>query len=326
VRLAVVCEQLPPADFAECVCDLAHLNAPALEQWTTIADAAVDDVHQWYNATHIIRLLHGYSRLSVMHRPLFNVFATRLQVRPILASLKPHEVCVAMHAFADVKYLDERLFQALGRQAEREAEEYGALEVALTVHAQSQLYLLNPVLYHAMANRALEVTEQFADPTVALLFLEGLGDSNISRKDCVSAVLDVLDLDTLGPHGTVSVLIACCNNYYSGPQLPTMTEYLTAHIDELTNEELIDCAEVLQTMGWRESKFLVAMTERCLRLHQMGDFTPVQCRVLMDVLASFTINHPECRVQLSAAAKSVILPTTMVDPLEAAAEQQALTS
>ena len=326
VRFALLCDRdgLPTADFAECVCDLAHLNAPPLEDWITIADAAVDNSDRWRNATHIVRLLHGFSRLAIVHRPLYNVFPTRLQVRPILSSLQPHEVSVVMHAFADVKYLDEALFTALSRQACREADSYGAVEVALTVHAQSKLYLLNPDLYQQLADRALMIPEQFSDPDIALMMLNGLGESKTKRPDVISKILDVLDLEQLGPHGCVQLLIECCNNCYCGPHLPTVTDYLYDNLPALTGEEVADVAECFQHMGWLDSRMLIGLASRACRLHTAGELTPRDARLMMDVLASFNIDHRESRALLSETAKSVILKAPLVDPVEAAAEQQAL--
>jgi hypothetical protein len=156
-----------PRHVADTVFHLSRAGGFNTVHLQRLADTVVDRAAEFRRAKDIIRLLHGFTKMGVMHRGTYNTMAARLRLRPVLHSASVAEAAVALDAFAGAKYLDEGVFRALSGRIDRHIAQCGVIEIALAAQSHADLYVLNAPFYNRLADRAVELAGP--EPTPAVL-------------------------------------------------------------------------------------------------------------------------------------------------------------
>jgi hypothetical protein len=334
-----------PRHVADTVFHLSRAGGFNTVHLQRLADTVVDRAAEFRRAKDIIRLLHGFTKMGVMHRGTYNTMAARLRLRPVLHSASVAEAAVALDAFAGAKYLDEGVFRALSGRIDRHIAQCGVIEIALAAQSHADLYVLNAPFYNRLADRAVELAGP--EPTPAVLpgtaegeeaaaategnasagvlssgtqalskfplaagvkFLEALGAAGIQRTDAANAVIRRVlreNAAEITAPEALRLMGALCDMEYSGEALDALSNALVDRMEGLTSVDLKELCCMLLMLNWRDDNLLRAVGDHAVRLEADGALEPLTARLALDTLNHFLHFHRLARAQLSDSARSV---------------------
>ncbi|KEG08633.1 hypothetical protein DQ04_06761010 [Trypanosoma grayi] len=274
------------------------------------SDYVVDHSHEFWSGKDIARLLYGLSRMHCTKRSLYNVFGTRLALRPILYSIDQEAISLAVSAFGRSKYLDRKLFDSFSRRILEQSNSLQAADLLLTIRGFSRVMLLNDQLYHELGSRAAEKAGEFPLESQCAL-LASFGSLGIEHEMLAMRMLDgiiekMAELDDVNKVVNVLASLWQMNHEVeSDARAAQLADWIAERSEELTGEAIGKLCSVLNDANWRHVPLVKAIAEQSVRLQMQQSVSAECCRAVLDTLGIFMIHHQGARENLSALGKSV---------------------
>ncbi|KAF8281263.1 hypothetical protein TcBrA4_0088740 [Trypanosoma cruzi] len=274
------------------------------------SDYVVDNSQEFWSGTDIARLIYGFSRMLCTKRSLYNVFSTRLALRPVFLPMNQKAISLVVAAFGRSKYLDKKLFDKFVRRMQEYSDDLEAPELMLTIRGFSRVMLLNDQLYNELGNKAAEKANDFPlDSKCALL--ASFGSLGIEHEKLATRVLDgiVEKLPELGDaNKAVDVMTSLWQMHHeleTDPRVDQLANWIAEQSEELTGDAIGKLCAILNDRNWRHVPLVKAMAEQSVRLQLQQSVSAECCRAVLDTLGTFMIHHQGARENLSALGRSV---------------------
>jgi hypothetical protein len=337
-HLSILAPQMTPRELADGIFHLSVCGGFNSVHLQRVADVVVDRSDEFRCTIDAVRLLHGFTKMGVMHRGAYNTLATRMRKRPMLHGVGVRDAVVALDALSGARYLDEAVFSALTRRIQRAVRQCGPIDVALAAQGHADVYVVNSDFYNALADRALELAGPIepTDPEVegadeaavppaveatannkraevfplgaGVRLLESLGAAGIERHDAAEAVIvRIADdhADDMSHTDALRLLGALCDMNYHGEAIEGLSELLVERIGAFSSVDLKELCCMLLMMNWRDDALLRAIGDHAVRLESEDALEPLAARLTLDTLGHFLHFHPMARAELSDPARSV---------------------
>ena len=288
----------------------------------SLSDYCVDNEHKWRSGASIARLVYGFSRVQCTKRSLYNVFATRLRMRPILHTLRQADISVVMSGFGNAKYLDKILFDRLAKKVEELSPQLQAADLAMVLSGYSRMNLLNDSLYTRLGERVAEVSSELP-PAVSVRLLQAYGHVGVKHDTMAGSLVSSLcsKLEALDANKAAHALFALCEMDHEADdaQMDKLATHIADRIDEVDATGIMHLCEVMQDLNWRHERLLVAVGNQSAELQLTGNNGGISAHVsrnVLDTLGTFMIHHPVARQHLTEAARSISRDESVVAELE----------
>ncbi|ORC88665.1 uncharacterized protein TM35_000163030 [Trypanosoma theileri] len=274
------------------------------------SDYVVDHSHEFWSGKDISYLIYGFSRMQCTKRSLYNVFATRLAMRPILSSMDQESISLAVGAFGRSKYLDKKLFDSFSRRILEQSNNLQAADLMLTIRGFSRVMLLNDTLYENLGTKAAEKVNEFPIDSQCTL-LASFGSLGIEHEKLATRMLDgiVSKIEELEDANKATDVIASLwqMNYdvESDKHVGQLTDWIIDKSEELNANSIGKLCCILSDTNWRHVPLIRAIAEQSVRLQTQENVSPECCRAVLDTLGTFMIHHQGARENLSMLGRSV---------------------
>lgn len=274
------------------------------------SDYAIDHSHEFWSGKDIARLLYGFSRMLCTKRGLYNVFATRLALRPILLPMDQGAISLAVAAFGRSKYLDKKLLDKFLRRVLERSSDLEAADLMLCIRGFSRVMLLNDQFYGELGNKAAEKSNEFSLESQCAL-LASFGSLGIEHDKLATRMLDgiVEKLPELGDaNKAVDVVVSLWqmnHNVEDDTRVGQLANWIVERSEELNGEGISKLCFVLNDTNWRHVPLLRAVAEQSVRLQMLKSVSAECCRAVLDTLSTFMVHHEGARENLSALGRSV---------------------
>ncbi|RNF01174.1 hypothetical protein TraAM80_07173 [Trypanosoma rangeli] len=274
------------------------------------SDYVVDHSHEFWSGNDIARLLYGFSRMLCTKRSLYNVFATRLALRPILLPMDQKAITLVVAAFGRAKYLDKALFDKFALRMLDHSDTLAAPDLMLAIRGFSRVMLLNRQLYNELGSKAAEKADEFPfDSKCALL--ASFGSLGIEHEKLATRALEgiVENMAELGSaNKAVEIIVSLWqmnHDIEDDACVVQLANWIAERSEELTGDAIGKLCVVLNESNWRHVPLLQAMAEQSVRLQLQQGVSADCCRAVLDTLGTFMIHHQGARENLSALGRSV---------------------
>ena len=118
---------------------------------------------------------------------------------------------------------------------------------------------------------------------------------------------DILNISHLSSNSAATLLVTAWQMDYSGDvsNLEKLADHIAANPEMLSAESVLNLCTVLQNLSWRHGKLLSGLATQAARLATSHSLPPETCRVVLDTLCMFLIQHTQAREALSPNARTV---------------------
>ncbi|RNF06805.1 uncharacterized protein Tco025E_07489 [Trypanosoma conorhini] len=274
------------------------------------SDYVVDNSHEFWSGNDIARLLYGFSRMLCTKRSLYNVFAARLALRPVLLPMDQRAITLVVAAFGRSKYLDKALFDKFSRRMLENSDALAAPDLMLAIRGFSRVMLLNRPLYNELGSKAAEKADEFPlDSKCALLASFGslgIEHEKLANRALEGIVENMAQLESANK--AVDVIASLWQMHHDvedDARVAQLAGWVAERSEELTGDAIGKLCVVLSETNWRHVPLLQAMAEQSVRLQLQQGVSAECCRAVLDTLGTFMIHHQGARESLSALGRSV---------------------
>jgi hypothetical protein len=272
-----------------------------------LSDYVVDHVESFQSAKFAALLLRGFSLMQCTKRSLYNVLATVLSSRPIANRLTTQGISSAVKSFSSSKYVDLKLINSLRKQA-LGRDDLKAIEACDLACGFSRLALHDDVFYREMGDR---VSASIAElPCSAVIgMLAAYTHIGVTHDRLLEAGMSscLEKLPTLSPDEAATLLVTAWQMHYEGDieSLEKVADHIASNVEGLSSDSIGKLCVVLTDLSWRHGKLLAAIGTQAARLAAGDTLSPQTCRVVLDTLGNFLVNHSQARQALASSARTV---------------------
>ncbi|CCW62434.1 unnamed protein product [Phytomonas sp. EM1] len=308
-------DRLNSTQIAHCVGGLGQLHHAGQRLshqivMEVVSDYVVDNADLFWSGPDIAHMLDGFARLHCTKRSLYNVFADKLSMRAVRATMNREAITLTLHAFGMVKYLHKSLFDRLTQVCIQNAQNLSARDIFFSVLAHSRVMLLNNSFYEQMSQQIVAHADEFSISAKCEL-IKAYGHTGkqygkmtqILLQDIIREIQSLKDVNDL-----VDVLNSLWQVNYSMKQdenREILASFVADHAGELTNSSIIKLCSVLMGCGWRHEPLLQCIGDQCVSLAKQQQLTAPAGRAVLDALGFLMVSHPVARQELAQLARSV---------------------
>jgi hypothetical protein len=272
-----------------------------------LSDFATDHVEKFQTDKAASDILRGFASMQCTKRALFNVFASVLSLRPVFDRLTSRGISSAVKSFSSSKYVDLRLIGDLGKKVLK-VKDLKATDACDVVRGFSRLALHDDLVYHELGQRVTASLSEIASAD-AVMMLAAYAHVGVSHENLLEAVMvsSCADLSSLDANSAATLFVTAWQMNFSGDVelLEKIADHIASNAESLTGESVRNVCLVLQELSWRHGKLLVALGSQASRLSAGNTLPPQTCRIVLDTLGTFLVNHTQARETLAAPARTV---------------------
>ncbi|CCW68768.1 unnamed protein product [Phytomonas sp. Hart1] len=308
-------DRLRSAQIAHCVWgigQLRHAGQRLSHQivMESVSDYVVDNVNLFWSGPDIARMLDGFARLHCTKRSLYNVFAGKLSMRAVRATMNRESITIALHAFGMAKYLDKPLFDRFTQVLVQNVKGLSTHDIFFSVLSHSRVMLLNDNFYDQMGQQIVARSSEFTLSDKCEL-IKAYGHVESENKTVAQILLrdiahEIQSIQNV--NDVVDVLNASWQmNYDFGhdENTETLASFVIENAEQLTSNSVIKLCSLFISGSWRHVPLLQAVGNHCVSLAKQQQLEAPAGRAMLDAFGFLMVHHPVARQELAQLARSV---------------------